>query len=294
MRRLRQRPPADAQPPTAERSRKPRLMIAGEFSAGKTRLLNGLLGERVLPSNVTSTALPPVWMVRGAPAGLAVGLDGASRRIDTLAEAGVDDTHYCVLCHPAPLLDRFELIDTPGNSDPNIPSESWERMLDYADALVWCTNATQAWRQSEKSVWRDMPDRLRDKATLIATHADRLPDETATNRVLRRLNREAGEIFPTILMASLEDAADIERIRAHLDGLTRTLDPLQGAECRIPSDFANARPAMAAPTGARAAAPSRAERPEGAEPAQPRAMAGFRTRRLRRTPHQKRPLPTTP
>ncbi|MBB96649.1 MAG: hypothetical protein CML68_18875 [Rhodobacteraceae bacterium] len=280
-------PPQTAHASRTSGRRRPRLMIAGEFSAGKTALINGLLGSRVLPSNVTATALPPVWLVSGAPAQLAVDLGGKSREIDALTDAAVDDTHYCVMTCPSPFLDRFDLIDTPGNSDPNISSESWERMLDYADAVIWCTNATQAWRQSEKSVWCEMPDRLLAHATLLVTHADRITEDRSMQRVLRRMNRETGSYFSTILMASLLKTDDLDRIRAHLDSLAQSVGELSGADCAIVDDFANAHPvpetpseapaSPAAPTGKvlprrvraedRSATASDTEQPSAEEPA---------------------------
>ena len=220
--------------------RKPRLMVAGEFSAGKTHLINGLLGEKVLPSNVTATALPPIWLISGRKAMQAVDLEGKARPISSLEEVAVEDTHYVVLSHPAPLLKSFDIIDTPGNSDPNIPSESWERMLDYADAVIWCTNATQAWRQSEKSVWNEMPARLLEKATILITHADRITDQRSAERVERRVKREAGKYFASFLMASLLRVDDLARIRGHLEELTGAMETRDGAPCDIVKAFAAA------------------------------------------------------
>lgn len=226
----------------ADLPRKPRLMIAGEFSAGKTQLITGLIGDAVLPSNVTATALPAVWLIGGAPAMIAVGDDGAARTIGAIGDVGVEDTQFCVLSHGAPFLRTFDVIDTPGNSDPNIPQEKWERMLDYADAVVWCTNATQAWRQSEKAVWNDMPERLLKNSTLIVTHADRITDEKSAERVMRRVQREAGEYFQSFLMASLLKADDINRIRQHFHALSDRI-PASGQMNRAVIDFALAHPA---------------------------------------------------
>lgn len=230
--------------------RKPRLIVAGEFSAGKTRLINGLLGEGVLPSNVTATALPPVWIVAGDGGCLAVDLDGTTREISALDGISVSDTHYCILSHSSPFLDAFDIIDTPGNSDPNIPPESWERMLGYADMAVWCTNATQAWRQSEKSVWNEMPEHLLSRATLLVTHADRITDTRSAERVLRRVRREAAEYFDSFLMVSLLREDDLAGIRTHLQTLARDPGPLSGAPSEIVQQFTRTRKA-AAPSGIR-------------------------------------------
>ena len=152
-----------ARRPAAPRpARLPRILVAGEFSSGKTQLISGLLGEAVLPSNVISTALPPIWLVAGSALRVAIAHDGTEREVDGIEAFDLATTAFGVVAHGAPILNSFEIIDTPGNSDPNIPPETWQRMVDYADAVVWCTNATQAWRQSEKAVWQDMPQVLGD------------------------------------------------------------------------------------------------------------------------------------
>ncbi|MCL4065971.1 50S ribosome-binding GTPase [Pseudomonas sp. GX19020] len=212
------RKPADpaAECPGAPVQRKPRILIAGEFSAGKTQLINGLVGGPVLPSNVTATALPPVWLVRGEPSLIRVGLSGRGEPLADLNTVDLETTRYCVMAHPAPVLTGMEIIDTPGNSDPNMAAETWQRMLEFADAVVWCTNATQAWRQSEKAVWQAMPARLRQNATMVVTHADLLGSPAMADRVLQRVQREAGAFFESFLMASLLQRDDFDRIAARL------------------------------------------------------------------------------
>lgn len=216
------RKPADpvADRPGAPVQRKPRILIAGEFSAGKTQLINGLvgglIGGPVLPSNVTATALPPVWLVRGEPALIRVGLSGRGEPLADLNTVDLEKTQYCVMAHPAPVLTGMDIIDTPGNSDPNMAAETWQRMLEFADAVVWCTNATQAWRQSEKAVWQAMPARLRQNATMVVTHADLLGSPAMVDRVLQRVQREAGAFFESFLMASLLQREDLDRIAARL------------------------------------------------------------------------------
>ncbi|WP_425074892.1 hypothetical protein [Sagittula sp. S175] len=219
--------------PPAQGRRKPRILIAGEFSAGKTRLITGLLGADILPSNVTSTALPPIWLIGGHDLRMAVQPDGGTREVSTITEFDLSDTRYGVLAHPAPVLEQVDIIDTPGNSDPNIPPETWQVMVDYADAVIWCSNATQAWRQSEKSVWQEMPMALRRTSTLLLTHADRLPDQRATDRVLRRVQREAAPFFAHMMVASLLSETDLARIGQHVQGLARGLASLPGADNAI-------------------------------------------------------------
>ncbi|MBY6154366.1 hypothetical protein KUV47_14180 [Vannielia litorea] len=230
--------------------RKPRVIIAGEFSAGKTRLITGLLGADVLPSNVTATALPPVWLVSGHNRIAAVDLEGNVRDLDTLKDISVEDTHYCVVSHPAEILKTFEIIDTPGSSDPGIAAESWERMMEFADMAVWCTNATQAWRQSEKSVWDELPEHLVGPALMLVTHADRMPDERTAERVMRRVRREAKKYFSHFEMASLIRPDQVERVSGTLGGIVSELSDLAGSKNPVLEELTRrweSEPAPAAP-----------------------------------------------
>ena len=211
------------------KTRKPRILIAGEFSAGKTQLINGLLGAALLPSNVTSTSLPPMWIVREPATPFRLDMDGTPQPFEGIETTRVDDTAFCLLSHPAPILEHMDLIDTPGNSDPNIPSAAWERMLGYADAVVWCSNAVQAWRQSEKSVWAAMPAHLTENATMLITHADRLTEAGADERVMRRVQRDAAPYFASFLMGSLIRQEDIDAVARHLLSLCAGLRNLPGA-----------------------------------------------------------------
>ncbi|MEM1386635.1 MAG: dynamin family protein [Pseudomonadota bacterium] len=224
-------------------ARKPRIMIAGEFSAGKTKLINGLIGHEVLPSNVTATSLPPIWLTSGQTGILSVGLNGEKAERSSLDDVDVEDTQFCVMALSAPILERFDIIDTPGNSDPNIDAESWERMLRYADLVVWCTNANQAWRQSEKSVWADMPSHLVGVGPLVITHADLLADEVTAERVVRRARREAGAYFASILMVSLLRDADIARVADALETLGGSIAESGEANLAV-SRFAQAERAV--------------------------------------------------
>ena len=208
--------------------RKPRIVIAGEFSAGKSCLINGLLGKEVLPTNVTSTSMPPVWLSSDGDGSIVVDLEGNVQGIEAMEDVEIADTLYCRLVTDSPILDYFDLIDTPGNSDPQIPAVCWERMIEYADAIVWCTGATQAWRQSEKAVCRDFPVEVLEKSTLLITQADRLPDEKAARKVLRRVERDASKLFPNVLMASLVVPEDVERIADHLILVSEQIVAMQG------------------------------------------------------------------
>lgn len=189
-------------------TRKPRIAIMGEFSAGKSTLSNLLLGQRALPEKVTATRLPPVWMVAGSDEPFRIDTEGERHPVffDSLEDVPLEETLYIKLSFEADILDHCDLVDFPGISDPNMSSEIWERMLDEVDGVLWCTHATQAWRQSEAAVWEMIPDRVRQNSLLVITRFDKLINDHDKARVRTRVAKETKGLFAGIYPISLTQA----------------------------------------------------------------------------------------
>lgn len=205
-------------------SAKPRLMVAGEFSSGKSTLINGLVGKEVLSTNVTATAAPPVWVVSEDVKPHCFDRQGIAHPLP----ADVNDTRFHLLSAQSEITKYMDVIDTPGTSDPNMGPELMEAMLQYADAIVWCTNATQAWRQSEQAVWDEIPERLRRRSTLLITHYDRITSVEERRRVVRRVLRETKDQFGDVQAASLTNPSEINRLSATFLSKHKHLTTLSG------------------------------------------------------------------
>ena len=196
--------------------RKPRIALMGEFSAGKSTLSNLLMGVRPLPEKVTATRLSPVWITHGTQDPFRMGVDGTTApvSIDNLEDIPVEETRYISLSIEADILEVCDLIDFPGISDPNMSSDVWERMLPEVDAVLWCTHANQAWRQSEAAVWENMPDMVRENSILLITRFDKLTNDRDRSRVLKRVLRETdgqfGGTFPVSLLQAIQAGEDYE------------------------------------------------------------------------------------
>lgn len=196
-------PVTDQQP-----TRKPRLAIMGEFSAGKSTLTNLLIGSDPLPVKITATQLPPVWISYGEADPYREDMDGAHHPIDLhdLNSIPLDDTAVIRIFLKSEILELCDLIDMPGISDPNMDSAVWERVLPVADGVLWCTHATQAWRQSEAAVWKTVPQILYSKSFLLLTRFDKLLNQKDRDRVVRRVVHETDNLFAGIYPISLTDA----------------------------------------------------------------------------------------
>jgi len=197
--------------------KKPVLCLMGEFSAGKSTLTNLLIKTSALPVNVTATQLPPVWISKGDEAPYRVALDGQEFDIDLekLEDVTVEDTRYIRISHDADLLDLCDLIDMPGISDPNMDAEVWQKVIHHADAVIWCTHATQAWRQSEAAVWAMLPPALYKNSFLLLTRMDKILSDRDRMRVVRRVGHETeglfSDLFPISLTQALAAGDDLEK-----------------------------------------------------------------------------------
>lgn len=187
-------------------ARKPRIALMGEFSSGKSTLLNLLIGEDFLPTRVTATELPPVWFSHGAPRAYWVDRQDRRHPIGFGAWGGIPrSARYIRIFAPAAYLERCDVIDTPGISDPNLEDESWRFPVGQADFILWCTPATQAWRETERSTWASLPERLRAQSLLVVTRADKI-DLFDREKVARRLSRESAGLFQGLMFLSSVDA----------------------------------------------------------------------------------------
>lgn len=188
--------------------RKPRLALMGEFSAGKSTLSNLLLGADPLPVRVTATRLPPVWISYGERAATREDLNGKIHPLDVsdLEKVQLNETRLIHLNLKSELLKLCDLIDMPGISDPNMESDVWKAVIGEADQVIWCTHATQAWRQSEAAVWLSLPKAVRDKSLLLLTRFDKILSTRDRDRVMTRVTRETKGLFSAVFPISLTGA----------------------------------------------------------------------------------------
>ena len=230
----------------------PKLCLMGEFSAGKSTLSNLLLGEAALPVNVTATQLPPVWMSKGDATPYRVDLAGDEYDLDleSLEDVSVQDTSHIRVFRDAAILDQCDLIDMPGISDPNMDAEVWQRVLPMADMVIWCTHATQAWRQSEAAVWSTMSADLQTKSFMLLTRMDKILSERDQGRVVKRVARETEGLFkglfPISLTRALAAEGDAEKwaasgAEAFHEALAEQLEELRTAKFAVSHDLGRPR-----------------------------------------------------
>jgi 50S ribosome-binding GTPase len=179
-----------------------RLAICGESNSGKSSLAN-LLGriESLPTAAISNTRIPTliyyahepqIWVVHGAP--------GQRARLRADPRALPRSIFRLEVGLPSPRLREVEILDCPGLADQiNFASHA-------VDAALWCTVCIQAWKESERAAWSQLPARLRSCGLLVATHADLLSDDRDRDKLLTRLRGECGSMFRDIIQVATIDA----------------------------------------------------------------------------------------
>ena len=174
------------------------LVIVGEFNAGKSALINALLGAKILPEGVTPTTSRVTLIKWGEQVG-----------------EQVVDQSFAVFTHPLPLLRELNIVDTPGT---NAVLRQHERLtvefVPRSDLVLFVTSADRPMTESE----RQFLERIRawgKKVILTLNKIDILQDQAAQNEVrdfvLQHAVKELGftpEFFP--VSARLAQAAQAE------------------------------------------------------------------------------------
>jgi small GTP-binding protein len=201
------------------------LVVVGEFNAGKSALVNALLGQRVLLEGATPTTSRVTLVKWGEQA----------------AEQVVDE-NFSIYTYPLPLLKELNIVDTPGT---NAVIRYHERLTDEfvprSDLVLFTTSADHPLTESE----RQFLERILawgKKVVFALNKSDIIEDEAALQEVrsfvLKHAIKVLGDIpefFPVSARLAQRALADPDpegrqrlRVTSGLDALeqyiTSTLD----------------------------------------------------------------------
>lgn len=211
-----------------------RIAVMGEFNAGKSSVTNLLTGTPMMPTRAVSNTRVPT-LIRYAPAPVLIALCGDGRKL-TLHEGTLPDMGAVTRLDvglPFEHLRMMEIADLPGMSDPWLQPQPLDVTRLGIDAAIWCTLATQAWKDSERVAWLSLPEEIRRHGLLIATNKDLLQGEEEP-KVLARLRHLAGPLFQDIVMLATPQALsalDPQRTEAERAALRQTSGGAALAAC---------------------------------------------------------------
>jgi hypothetical protein len=172
--------------------------FAGEFGAGKSSLANMLAGADILPTGPQHLKLPLVIVAYSDTPETTVGWWDKEPKVYSgiaLEKAAADEPDFISVGLNTPALQEISLFDLPGTGALDDTYKETLDLLKFVDCAIWCTNGTNAWRETERHLWSKVPQELRANSLLAVTHADLPPVRDALDRVLARLNKEMGDLF---------------------------------------------------------------------------------------------------
>lgn len=176
--------------------------FAGEFGAGKSSLANMLAGADILPTGPQRLKLPLVIVAYSETPETTVGWWDREPKIYSgiaLEKAAADEPDFISVGLNTPALQEISLFDLPGTGALDDNYKETLDLLKYVDCAIWCTNGTNAWRETERHLWVQVPQELRANSLLAVTHADLPHVSDALDRVLSRLNKEKGDLFRSVV-----------------------------------------------------------------------------------------------
>jgi GTP-binding protein EngB required for normal cell division len=188
--------------------------VMGEFNAGKSSFVNALCGAEIARVGVTPTTVTINVLRFGPPGGRVHFHDG---RVEECSEvevrtfvADLDDAaagavRMVEIFHPRPMLQKIEVVDTPGTNSLRPEHERVARaFLVEADAIVWVFSLGQAGKASERSVL-DRAHAAGKRVLGVLNKADQASaDEIAA--LLGHMKATLGDRVEALLPLSARDA----------------------------------------------------------------------------------------
>ena len=154
------------------------IVVVGEFNAGKSALVNALLGESVLNEGATPTTSRVTLVKWGEQAG-----------------EQVVDENFAVFTYPLPLLQELNIVDTPGT---NAVIRQHERLtnefIPRSDLVLFITSADRPMTESE----RQFLERILTwgkKIVFVLNKADIIDDEAALQEVREFVLKNASTVL---------------------------------------------------------------------------------------------------
>lgn len=178
-----------------------RIVVFGEFSRGKSTLINALLGRRVLQAKAMPTTGHVTRIVHGEREEVRASLRGGEVKACDLADLGSfttldldrkarEDVEAIEVAVNCPLLSNgVALIDTPGVCDPGAQTERALAAISSADLVLLVLNASQLLTEKEQELAVDWMVRGRDKAIVPVINWMNVVEERDRPELRQRLDR---------------------------------------------------------------------------------------------------------
>ena len=214
-----------------------KVLVMGEFSAGKSTMINALIGEPILPERaLTATAIITEIKYGEEKKAVIYPIKGRWKGGDGPFEVPVTELRkYLLINHnigdadgadantlegnviaspferaevfmPLPILkDGVEIIDSPGLNDPASHGDITHNYLPNVHAIIYCVNGLRAYSQSEKMVIENLILKHFSTPMFLVTRYDNVCEDNENSGG----DPEELEIFRKTVTADLAKHTDL-------------------------------------------------------------------------------------
>jgi tetratricopeptide (TPR) repeat protein len=200
------------------------LAIVGEFNAGKSTIVNTLVGEDVFPIGVLPTTAHTGILRWGPRKAARVVYDDGHRIEQSLADAkktmktDAEQIERLEFTHPHPDLRLVHYWDTPGfNALEERHEEVASEALDDAEAILWVMDAGQVLSQTEFDKLENISSGS-ERVVVVINKIDRLGPPGDRDDEVRHLldyveDNLSGRVAGCYAISALEASSDDEELR---------------------------------------------------------------------------------
>ncbi len=194
------------------------VVVIGEFNAGKSTFVNALVGEALLPMDITPTT-SKIELVRYSE---------IPKRVPLMRGDAVREWE-----HPNTGAPGVAIVDTPGTGSIYMEHEAISKsFLHRSDLVIFLISAKRAFAQTER-LYLELVKQYSKKVVLVINQVDLLePNERETvRRFVEQQVKELLGLQPLIFMVSAKEAlkaardggdpnaGGLDAVRAHLRGV---------------------------------------------------------------------------
>ena len=195
--------------------KKPLIAIIGQFSSGKSSLLNLILKKDILPTGAVPVTFKPTFLRFGKEYLLRVEFEDGSDELADISELelytdqrkSLKEAKSLHIFAPIALLEKITLVDTPGlNANETDTITTFNELLNF-HAAVWLSLIDNAGKKSEEEAIRANLSLLGEKSICVLNQKDKL-DENELKIVLNYAKSVFGKYFQKIIAISCKEARD--------------------------------------------------------------------------------------
>lgn len=207
--------------------------IIGQFSSGKSSLLNLILKRPCLPTGAVPVTFKPTFLHYGKEYFLRVEFNDGSDLITHLEELenytdqrkSIKEAKKLHIYAPVPLLSKLTLVDTPGLNANENDSLTTFGELENLHSVIWLSLIDNAGKKSEEDAIRANLELLGDSSLCILNQKDKVSPEEL-ERVLGYARGVFSGYFKDVIALSCKEAAQGQLEKSNLHALIKHLQGL--------------------------------------------------------------------